>query len=333
MRVIRGRLLGAVLGFFLASLLGAVVGFIIGYYWYDRPRARRDRMEQAASSFNSQSGHANRELIIHTFTLMGYVARGAGAINQEHIRKASELMDQMGLRDEASRHEAIAAFNEGKGDHFDFAAVMEALRRHVSKNEMIGAYILEIQIMIAVSDAVLTDEEYRRLSQIAAALGQSEATLRSTISLRMAQMQFHSRFSQAYGGAQGGWQQEERRSSYSYGQQRTRQEDSRQHQDYGRSQEDGRQHQDYGRRQEYQGSGSGYSSEQNTLQGAYSILGVTENATPAEIKKAHKRMMLKYHPDRLAAQGLPPEMVKLYTEKAQDIQAAFDLIKKTRGFS
>ena len=314
MRVIRGRLLGAVLGFFLASLLGAVVGFIIGYYWYDRPRARRDRMEQAASSFNSLSGHANRELIIHTFTLMGYVARGAGAINQEHIRKASELMDQMGLRDEASRHEAIAAFNEGKGDQFDFTAVMETLRRHVSKNEMIGAYILEIQIMIAISDAVLTDEEYRRLSQIAAALGQSEATLRSTISLRMAQMQFHSRFSQARGGAQGGWQQEEQRSSHSYGQQRTRQDYGRQSQDYG-------------------GSGAGRSSEQSKLQGAYSILGITPDATPAEIKKAHKRMMLKYHPDRLASQGLPPEMVKLYTEKAQDIQAAFDLIKKTRGFS
>ena len=41
--------------------------------------------------------------------------------------------------------------------------------------------------------------------------------------------------------------------------------------------------------------------------------------------------MLKYHPDRLASQGLPPEMVRLYTQKAQDIQAAFDLIKKARG--
>ena len=50
-----------------------------------------------------------------------------------------------------------------------------------------------------------------------------------------------------------------------------------------------------------------------------------------EIKKNHKRLMLKYHPDRLASQGLPPEMVRLYTQKAQDIQAAFDLIKKARG--
>ena len=325
MKVIRGRLLGAVLGFFLASLLGAVVGFILGYYWYDRPRARRDRMEQAASSFNSQSGHASRELIIHTFTLMGYVARGAGAINQEHIRKASELMDQMGLRDEAARHEAIAAFNEGKGDHFDFAAVMGTLRRYVRENEMIGAYILEIQIMIAISDAVLTDEEYRRLSQIAGALGQSEATLRNTISLRMAQMQFHNRFRQAQGGGQGGWQQEEepfrqQQSSSSYRQQRTRQDYSRQEQSYG--------HQDRAG-----GSGAGYGGGQDKLQGAYSILGISPTATPSEIKKAHKRMMLKYHPDRLASQGLPPEMVKLYTEKAQDIQAAFDLIKKERGFS
>ena len=49
-----------------------------------------------------------------------------------------------------------------------------------------------------------------------------------------------------------------------------------------------------------------------------------------EVKRAHKRLMLKYHPDRLASQGLPPEMIKLYSQKAQDIQAAYNLIKESR---
>ena len=31
------------------------------------------------------------------------------------------------------------------------------------------------------------------------------------------------------------------------------------------------------------------------------------------------------------AQGIPPEMIDLYTQKSQDIQAAFALIKESLG--
>ncbi|MCR5536383.1 MAG: DnaJ domain-containing protein, partial [Succinivibrio sp.] len=71
--------------------------------------------------------------------------------------------------------------------------------------------------------------------------------------------------------------------------------------------------------------------EEDKLAAAYQILGVDKDTPFEEIKKAHKRLMLKYHPDRLASQGLSQEMVNMYTEKAKDIQAAFDLIKKQRG--
>jgi DnaJ like chaperone protein len=41
--------------------------------------------------------------------------------------------------------------------------------------------------------------------------------------------------------------------------------------------------------------------------------------------------MSQYHPDKLIAQGVPEDMVRLGTEKAQEIQAAYDLIVKSRG--
>ena len=38
-------------------------------------------------------------------------------------------------------------------------------------------------------------------------------------------------------------------------------------------------------------------------------------------------MMLKYHPDRLASQGLPEDMIVVYTEKAKAVQVAFEYLR------
>lgn len=63
---------------------------------------------------------------------------------------------------------------------------------------------------------------------------------------------------------------------------------------------------------------------------AYKILGIEKSATDAEVKKAYRKLMSTHHPDKLIAQGLPTEMIKLATEKTQEIKAAYELIVETR---
>lgn len=63
---------------------------------------------------------------------------------------------------------------------------------------------------------------------------------------------------------------------------------------------------------------------------AYKILNVTKSATSDEVKKAYRIMAKKYHPDKL--QGLGAEHIKGAEEKFQNIQAAYEKIKKERGF-
>ncbi|MFI4956014.1 MAG: co-chaperone DjlA [Gammaproteobacteria bacterium] len=64
---------------------------------------------------------------------------------------------------------------------------------------------------------------------------------------------------------------------------------------------------------------------------AYKILGIEKAATDAEVKKAYRKLMSTHHPDKLIAQGLPPEMIRLATEKTQEIKAAYELIVETRA--
>lgn len=69
-----------------------------------------------------------------------------------------------------------------------------------------------------------------------------------------------------------------------------------------------------------------------SLQDAYALIGASERDSSREIKRAYKRLMAQNHPDKLVAKGLPPELMELAKQKTQDIQAAYDLIKKARGF-
>ena len=81
-----------------------------------------------------------------------------------------------------------------------------------------------------------------------------------------------------------------------------------------------------------QGHGAGGHTQPpaERLRDAYRILEVEEGADDSTVKRAYRRQMSKHHPDKLAAQGLPKEMMDMAKEKAQDIQQAWETIKAVR---
>ncbi|WP_438971130.1 co-chaperone DjlA [Methylophaga sp.] len=78
------------------------------------------------------------------------------------------------------------------------------------------------------------------------------------------------------------------------------------------------------------GGGSQQRSSASDIADAYKALGVTADNSNQEIKRAYRKLMSQYHPDKLTGQGVPEDMIAVATEQAKEIQVAYDLIKKQR---
>ena len=77
----------------------------------------------------------------------------------------------------------------------------------------------------------------------------------------------------------------------------------------------------------------GYSSNQSFTHSSnkkdpYRVLGIDSSATDDEVKKAYRRMAMKYHPDRVA--GMSEEMQRNAAEQMKEINQAYDKIKTMR---
>ncbi|MBT3207021.1 MAG: DnaJ domain-containing protein [Bacteroidetes bacterium] len=62
---------------------------------------------------------------------------------------------------------------------------------------------------------------------------------------------------------------------------------------------------------------------------AYKILDVDKSASDSEVKKAYRKMAVKYHPDKVSHLGI--EVQNAAKEKFQKLNEAYEKIKKERG--
>jgi DnaJ like chaperone protein len=64
---------------------------------------------------------------------------------------------------------------------------------------------------------------------------------------------------------------------------------------------------------------------------AYEVLGIKQDATPEQVKKAYRQLALKNHPDRVSYLG--EEIRKKANEKFTKINEAYEAIKKEKNFN
>jgi DnaJ like chaperone protein len=70
----------------------------------------------------------------------------------------------------------------------------------------------------------------------------------------------------------------------------------------------------------------------NDLDEAYKILGVSKDDDFATIKKQYRKLVKQNHPDIVTGQGASKSIIEEATAKLQQINEAYELIKKEKNY-
>ncbi|KTD39225.1 DNA binding protein DnaJ, heat shock protein [Legionella moravica] len=290
-----GKLLGAFFGFLSAGPIGALFGILVGNF-FDRGLA--SHYSNPHWYYHSEKRKAVQKAFFETtFSVMGHIAKADGRVTEQEISMAKLLMKEMRLNSEQIER-AKRLFNEGKNKQFKLETALFELKKICRDNRDLLKLFVDIQYRAAQVDG-LTTAKIKVLDVVFACLG--FAPLHR-------QYRFYDDF---------------KYSSYAQQQQeQTQQQNNQQHQynEYSHN---------YSSQKQYQYK---QQSSQNNLAHAYALLEVNPNSTKQEVKRSYRRLLSRNHPDKLIAQGLPEEMIKLANDKTHKIMKAYELICQNKGW-
>ena len=264
---------------------------------------------EAKDKENPESSKRN-QLIDFFGQLLGKLAKADGRVDSREIESAERTFKRMNFS-ESDRQVAIKAFNEAKDSTSTIIEIGRALACFVSGDTF--RFLYDQLWDLAKADGTLSWQERDQLQKLAEVFGCKEL------------------FEDNYR-AYNGWE------SWSHGrcfhegeaQRRSRErEEKRQREEEERSrqkarEEERRKAEETRRREEER------RRLNELLAKEYSILQVDCEATDDEVRSAWRKMVMKWHPDKLRADELPEELVRIATDKTTAINMAWEKIRRFR---
>ncbi|MCW8399725.1 co-chaperone DjlA [Legionella sp. PATHC038] len=287
-----GKIIGAFFGYLIAGSTGAIFGLLVGNFF---DRGLYNYFSNPHWLYYAEKRKVIQKIFFDaTFSIMGHLAKADGRVTQQELDMARLFMDEMRLNNE-QKNRAKHLFNEGKQPKFNLDAMLEELKKTCKDNRDLLRLFIDIQYRAAQADG-LDARKIQVLDKIFSRLG-------------FAPLHNQYRFYEDFG------------TSYSSESQYNSKQQSEQSQ------------QSYSSSHSYSSySRYNYQPTKTNMDYAYALLEVSPDASKQEVKKAYRRLLSRNHPDKLIAQGLPQEMIKMANEKTQKIVKAYELICTSKGW-
>jgi len=284
-----GKILGFCFGFMFGKLFGAILGLYLGHLFDKSLKNNFDKAGGFSSLFSGDDVNERQALFFSSC----FAVMG-------HIAKSNGRISEIHIKaanlfmDEMGlkgeeRREAQHAFQSGKYSDFSLKETVHDFKERFAKRNDLMQLFLEIQIQMAFSDGVLAEHEKQLLAEVSKQLGISNAHFAFVLKRYQAEFNFRKQ------------------------QQRFNQQQSQ------------------GQSNSYR-EGSGHHvppSNNMDREQALALLGLNSDASQRDMKVAYRKLMSQHHPDKLVSQGLPKHMMELAVKKSQDIQAAYEYLKKS----
>ena len=254
------------------------------------------------------------------FTLLGYVAKRDGPINEKEVRRTETYMEKMDLSPEQKR-EAIRLFKTGAGPQFDVDLTITDFHGVAQKSPNLVQILLVYLVNLARVDGVLVNNELEAVQKVAAGLGYSNVMFKHLLQMISSQYKFDSEIKQSF-------DKESTRSKSgpeNSAEQATK-FDNLQPKNAQRSEGTKAKNEESCAKKT-----ADFHNRSDQLGAAYNVFDLPATASDEALKKAYRSLVNQYHPDKLMGQGLPPYMIQSATECFKTIQAAYDYIKKARS--
>jgi DnaJ like chaperone protein len=282
------------------------------------------------SSGRSQ-GNLNQvqDLFFRTvFTLLGYVAKRDGPVNQQEVKRTEMYMEKMALNPEQKR-EAIRLFKVGSKEDFNADNIVKEFYGLAKKSPNLVQILLVYLINLARVDGLLGEKETDAVQKVAVGLGYSSITFKHLLQMVSSQYSFTEGMKK---NTQSCNQQSKHPAHNESDEASAAGKSNRQQgQSKSRATNQANDELDLTDGESCAEKTDDFNTRDDQLGEAYKVIGVSSNVTDAELKKAYRNLVGQYHPDKLVGLGLPSYMIQSSTECFQAIQSAYEYIKEARA--